>query len=72
MKVLQRKAEDGKVAIRNIRRDFNDQIKQLEKKSEVSKDDAKRSEDQLQKLTDRHIAQIDELQKNKEAELMEV
>ncbi len=72
VKVLQRKAEDGKVAIRNIRRDFNDQIKQLEKKSEVSKDDAKRSEDQLQKLTDRHIAQIDELQKNKEAELMEV
>jgi ribosome recycling factor len=72
VKVLQRKAEDGKVSIRNIRRDFNDQIKQLEKKSEVSKDEAKRSEDQLQKLTDRHIAQVDELQKNKEAELMEV
>jgi ribosome recycling factor len=72
VKVLQRKAEDGKVAIRNVRRDSNDQIKQLEKKSEVSKDDAKRSEDQLQKITDKYIGQIDELQKAKESELMEV
>jgi ribosome recycling factor len=72
VKVLQKKAEEGKVAVRNVRRDFNEQIKQLEKKSEVSKDDAKRSEEQLQKVTDRNIAQIDELQKQKEAELMEV
>jgi ribosome recycling factor len=72
VKVLQRKAEDGKVSVRNIRRDFNEQIKQLEKKSEVSKDEAKRSEEQLQKLTDKYIAQVDELQKTKEAELMEV
>jgi ribosome recycling factor len=72
VKVLQKKSEEGKVAVRNVRRDFNEQIKQLEKKSEVSKDDAKRSEEQMQKLTDRHIALIDELQKHKEAELMEV
>jgi ribosome recycling factor len=72
VKVLQRKSEEGKVSIRNVRRDFNDQIKSLEKKSEVSKDEAKRSEDQLQKLTDRYIAQVDELQKTKEAELLEV
>jgi ribosome recycling factor len=72
VKVLQRKAEDGKVAVRNIRRDANDQIKQLEKKSEVSKDEAKRSEDQLQKLTDKYIGQVEDLQKAKEAELMEV
>jgi ribosome recycling factor len=72
VKVLQRKAEEGKVAIRNVRRDSNDQIKQLEKKSEVSKDDAKRSEEQLQKVTDKYIGQVEELQKAKEAELMEV
>lgn len=72
VKVLHKKAEDGRVAIRNVRREANDHIKQLEKNSEISEDESRRGHDQLQKMTDKYIAEVDTLQKAKEAELMEV
>jgi ribosome recycling factor len=72
VKVLHKKTEDGRVAIRNIRRDANDHMKALVKKSEASEDDSKRSQDSLQKLTDKYIAEVDHLSKDKEAELLEV
>lgn len=66
-------AEEGRNAVRQIRRDANDQIKKLEKDdgSEVSEDDARRGREHVQKLTDDHIAKIDELAKKKESELLE-
>lgn len=72
VKILGKKAEDGRVAIRNIRRDTNDHFKALVKKSEASEDESKRAQDNLQKLTDRYIAEVDQIAKAKEAELMEV
>ena len=72
VKVLGRKAEEGKVSIRKIRQNANDQGKAMVKKSEVSEDDLKRAQDGLQKLTDRYIAEIDRITKAKEAELLEV
>jgi ribosome recycling factor len=72
VKVLNKKSEEGKVAVRNIRRDANDQAKALVKKSEASEDDAKRTQEGLQKLTDRTIAEIDQITRAKEAELLEV
>lgn len=64
--------EDSKTAIRQIRRDANDEIKSLEKAGEISEDDAHRYLDETQKITDRHTGQIDELCKQKEKELMEI
>ncbi len=72
VKVLHKKTEEGRIAIRNVRRDANEHIKALEKKSEASEDDAKRAQEHLQQLTDRFIAEIDTLHKAKEAELLEV
>ncbi len=72
VKLLGKKSEDGKVAIRNIRRDANDGFKGLVKKNEASEDESKRAQDSLQKLTDRYIAEIDQITKAKEAELLEV
>jgi len=72
IKVLHRKSEDAKIAVRNVRRDANEHLKDLEKKHEISEDECKRTQDQVQKLTDRYIEQIDKLQRAKEQELMEV
>ena len=72
IKILHRKAEDGKIAVRNIRRDANEHLKDLEKKHEISEDENKRTQEQVQKLTDKYIEQIDKLQAAKEQELMEV
>ena len=72
VKILNKKSEEGRVSIRNIRRDVNDQFKALVKKSEASEDDSKRAQDGLQKLTDRYIVEIDRITKSKEAELLEV
>ena len=69
---MNKKSEEGRVSIRNIRRDVNDQFKALVKKSEASEDDSKRAQDGLQKLTDRYIVEIDKITKAKEAELLEV
>ena len=72
IKQLHRKSEDHKVAVRNVRRDANEHIKTQEKNSEISEDDAKREQDEVQKLTDKYIAEIDKLTSAKEAELKEV
>jgi ribosome recycling factor len=72
IKILHKKTEEHKVAVRNIRRDVNDRLKDLEKKHEISEDDNKRGQEQVQKLTDKYIEKMDDLAKAKEAELMEV
>ena len=72
IKILHKKAEDHRVAIRNVRRDANDELKRLEKAGEVSEDDVHRAQEQIQKLTDKYIEQIDRITTAKEADLMEV
>jgi ribosome recycling factor len=71
-KVVRNAGEDAKVAVRNLRRDANDHAKKLLKDKEISEDDERRSLDDLQKLTDRTIAEIDRLVTGKEAEIMAV
>ena len=72
VKLVRRYAEDARIAIRNVRRDANDQLKREEKASDISEDQHKKLQDQNQKLTDKHIEQIDELLSRKEEEIMEV
>jgi ribosome recycling factor len=72
VKVVRHEAETGRVAMRNIRRDANAHLKALVKDKEVSEDEERRAEDDIQKLTDKFIGQVDELLAAKEAELMEV
>ncbi len=72
VRLVHKLAEEGRVAIRNIRRDANDKIKKLEKNHEISEDEAHRQLDDIQKLTDSYIEKIDELLKIKEKEIMEV
>jgi len=62
--------EDGKIAIRNIRRDANEQLKKLEKSHDLSEDNLKRELGNIQELTDTHISSLDEVQKSKEQELL--
>ena len=64
--------EDAKVAIRNIRRDANQQVKDLMKDKTVTEDDVRRSEDDIQKMTDKAVKDVDEVLKTKEQELMAV
>ena len=71
-KQVRKYGEAGKVAIRNIRRDAMDKFKAMEKKSEITEDDLKELEDDLQKLTDKRCKEIDDLTAKKEAELMAV
>jgi len=72
VKVVKGEAEGGRVAVRNVRRDANGDLKDLEKEKEISKDDLRKGEEAVQKLTDTAIADIDTLLKKKEDELMEV
>lgn len=71
VKDVKKKAEDGKVAVRNIRRDGNDAFKKLAK-TEVSEDEIKQLEEQLQKITDKYIKEIDALMESKSKEIMTV
>lgn len=71
VKVAKKLAEESKVAIRNIRRDANDSIKKLEK-TEISEDESKRYQDDVQKLTDKYIAESDKVLAAKEKEILEV
>ncbi len=71
-KVVRHAAEDAKIAVRNLRRDANDHAKRLTKDKVISEDEERRSLDDLQKLTDRTIAEIDRLTSAKEAEIMVV
>lgn len=72
VKVVKNEGEGGKVAVRNIRRDAISHIKELLKDKDISEDDERRAEEQVQKLTDSHVAIIDGLLKEKEEELMEI
>lgn len=72
VRLVNAKAEDARVAVRNVRRHTIDDLRKGEKDGGVSKDDLKRHEDEVQKLTDAHVAQIDQEYKRKEAELLEV
>ncbi len=69
---LGRRIENGKVAVRNVRRSALEQLRNLEKAKEMSQDEARRAQDDLQQLTDVHINTIDEISKAKEAEIMQV
>jgi ribosome recycling factor len=70
IRVVRNEAEQGKVAIRNIRRDANSDIKELLKEKEISEDDSRRGEDDVQKLTDNFVKEIDEFLVEKEIDLM--
>ncbi|MBE3557864.1 MAG: ribosome recycling factor [Ktedonobacteraceae bacterium] len=72
VKSLHKKLDEHKVAIRNIRRDVQDKLRDREKKKEVSEDELKRSTDRLQKLTDRYIEEMEKVGKTKELEILEV
>jgi len=72
VKVMKKKAEDGKIAVRNVRHKAHDELKAQLKNGEITEDDNKRMQDQLQKLTDRFIKDIDSLVTSKEKEIMEV
>ena len=72
IKVVHKEAEGARVAVRNIRRDANNHLKDLLKQKKVAEDDERRAQDDVQKLTDRHIAEIDKALAAKEADLMAV
>jgi ribosome recycling factor len=72
IKVVRAEAEKARVAIRNIRRDANADVKELIKEKEITQDEERRAEAEVQKLTDAHIANVDRILAEKEAELMEI
>lgn len=71
-KIVRTEGENAKVALRNVRRDANDALKRLTKDKEISEDDERRMQDEVQKLTDKFVAEVDKLLQVKEAELMAV
>ncbi|MFA7438678.1 ribosome recycling factor [Castellaniella sp.] len=71
-KVVRAEGEDAKVAVRNLRREANESLKKLLKDKAISEDDERRGQDEVQKLTDRHVAEIDQIIAQKEAEIMTV
>ncbi len=72
VKVARKMAEDNKVAVRNIRRDANDMLKDLKKEKEITEDELYRSQEEVQKITDQFISQVDELCAAKETEILEI
>lgn len=72
VRVVRAEAESARVSVRNVRRDANGDLKDLQKEKEISEDEERKGQDLIQKETDDHIAKVDELLKSKEAELMEV
>jgi ribosome recycling factor len=72
VKVVHARAEEGKVAVRNVRRHHKEELEKLERAGDISEDDLKRAEKELQKLTDQHIAEIDGILAHKEQELKEI
>jgi len=72
IKVVKHEAENARVAVRNLRRDANHQLKEALKKHELSENDERRAQDDVQKMTDKHIADIEKLLQDKEKELMAV
>jgi ribosome recycling factor len=72
IKLVHRRVEERKVAVRNLRRETLEELRKLEKDKDISQDENKRAQDQLQKLTDRFVAAAEQLGKDKESELVEV
>jgi len=72
VKVVKKQTEELKVAVRNIRRDENENLKKLEKDKVASEDDVKKAQEKVQKLTDKYIKELDDVLQNKENEIMEV
>ncbi|KAF7598561.1 MAG: ribosome recycling factor [Candidatus Dactylopiibacterium carminicum] len=72
IKVVRHEAEDARVAVRNLRRDANNSLKDAVKAKEISEDDERRAQDDVQKLTDRYIVEVDKLLAQKEQELLQV
>ena len=72
IKVVKQECEGARVAMRNLRRDANATLKELLKKKECSEDEERRAQDDIQKLTDKHVAEVDKLFSHKEAELMAI
>jgi ribosome recycling factor len=72
VKVVGKLAEEGRIALRNVRRDAIAQLKELERDGEVGTDELHRAEDRVQKLTDGHVKLVDDLYKHKETEILEV
>lgn len=72
VKLLHKMAEEARVSVRQARKDANDEVKQRQKDGELSEDQARREQDEVQKVTDQYVTKVDELLKHKEAEVMEV
>lgn len=72
VKVVRRRVEEGRVAVRNVRREALEQLRELERNKEISEDERERASEQLQKLTDSFMVQVDQSGQDKEAELLEV
>jgi ribosome recycling factor len=72
VKVVRKRGEDAKVAVRNIRRDSNDELKKLEKDKLLSEDDAKKQHEEIQQITDQYVKKVDETLQHKEKEILEV
>ncbi len=72
VKVVHKKAEENRIAIRNFRRDANDMIKKLEKEKSISEDEGKKAQDDMQKLTDKYVKEVDQVMSGKEKEILEV
>ncbi len=72
IKVVKNEAEGARVAIRNIRRDANGTLKDLEKEKEITEDEMRRAEDRIQKLTDEHVAQVESIFETKEKEMLSI
>ena len=72
VKVVKKEAEDAKIAVRNVRRDANDDLKKLEKNGEITEDDLRGYSDDIQKLTDDYVVKVDQLTKEKEKEILSV
>lgn len=72
VKLAKKTAEESRVTIRNIRRDGNEDVKKMEKEKHISEDDTRKTQDEIQKLTDSYVKKIEEILSHKEAEIMEV
>ncbi len=72
VKISRKYSEDAKIAVRNVRRDANDQLKKLEKDKTISEDDLKKANDEVQKLTDKYVAEADKRCQAKEKEIMDI
>jgi ribosome recycling factor len=72
VKVIKKRSEEGRIAVRNIRRDIMEELKKSEKEKHLSEDDVKRMHDEIQKVTDSYIERVEEVMLHKEKEIMEV